>query len=139
MYRKNLDFTQRDLQFCLLERPDIQDITVQTWITEEHVLSSGQGYYFALTDPEMGYKVIDNRYFEWGGDGQGHSFTGLGGAPYGQTEPGFYRENFFLESQVEYEWDDAIDQQFLVSYSVLRDIDAYDFICGLMRPRKKGC
>jgi len=127
MYRKNLDFTQRDLQFCLLERPDVQDITVQTWITEEHVLSSGQGYYFALTDPGMGYKVIDNRYFEWGGDGQGHSFTGLGGAPYGQTGPGFYRENFFLESQVEYEWDDAIDQQFHVNYSVLRDIDAYDF------------
>lgn len=127
MYRKNMDFSQKDLQFRLAARPDVQDVTVPTWITEENVLSSGQGYYFALADPDKNHQIIDNSYFEWGGDGRGHHFTGIGEAPYRQTTPGFYRENFLIESQVEYEWEDAIDDQFQISYSVWRDIGAYDF------------
>ena len=128
LYSKDYEFTVKEPLLRINRYLDETDIIGKSTITTEGVKKSEmEGLYFVLVDPDT-HQVIDNQDFEWGGDNRGHHIGGRTYAPWKCTTPGFYLDNFFIESRIDYDVNESdIEDQFTLNLTNWPDEGSWDF------------
>lgn len=128
LYSKDYEFTVKEPLLRIWGHLDETQIVGKSTITTEGAVKSEmEGLYFVLVDPDT-HKMIDNQDFEWGGDNRGHHIGGRTYAPWKSTTPGFYWDNFFIESRMDYNVNESdIKDRFTLSLTNWPDEASYDF------------
>lgn len=128
LYSKDYEFRVKEPLLRVKGHPDEASVICHTTITPEGLRTTDMdGFYLMLVDPDT-HEPIDNQDFEWGGDNRGHSIGGRSYAPWPTGTPGFYWDNFFVESSIGYDFnEEAVDDHFALSYPGCPDDASFDF------------
>ena len=138
--RKEFIFRQKDLIIRPKTQLSSNKFVYETSISTEGEVTTPEAFSFVLIDPEKDHAIVPNSVLHWGGNGA-YSMPGMSYAPQGTTSPGFFLDNFLIESPIKYECnDDSIEKQFTLSYSDIPDKGSWDFNLSdlTLIPKKKA-
>lgn len=124
--RKEFIFRQKDLFLRLKTQLASDQFVYETSISTEGVATTPAQLNFVLADPDKGFQEVPNSAIRWGGNGS-YTMPGMSYAPEGCTTPGYYLDNFFVESHIEYDYDGDVEDQFELSFSEVPDEGSWDF------------
>lgn len=124
-YAKEFEYTVKNPVFILKGYNDESNIICETTITDTGGRRTQlDGVYFDVVDSET-YESIR---FDWGqGNNGGGCMSGMSYAPYECTTPGFYFDNFYVESYIDYDTGNDFDDNFTAYWPDYPDQASYDW------------